>query len=165
MLFLIDFLKKGCELFSLFFWFLSTLCVCVRRLHQIWTPCLPPSLPLSHIAFLKGKKKTWINEQFDHFSQAFVWIVKESVMAIQMSCFIFGFVTVHTAPLLTCRVRLIVLLLLLSTPCNSNFGDFFNTFISFYYMLLYWRKVFNGIEKLPDRSGSSAQWPRAKHSF
>lgn len=148
------FFKK--RMWTFFSFFLSTLCVCVRRL-SIQFELPPASLPLSHTAFLKGQKKKvnkWTIRSF--FSQAFCLNCKS--VWWRFRCFIFCFCYSTLSPFyFTCRVRLIVLLL--STPCNSNFGDFFNTFISFYYMLLYWRKVFNGIEKWPDRSGSSAQWP------
>lgn len=107
MLFLIDFLKKGCELFSLFFWFLSTLCVC--RL-SIKFDLLPPPSIESQCVFKRKKKKVnkWTIRSVCHFSQAFIWMVRKSVMAIQMSCFVLFFLhTVHTAHPRTCRVQLI----------------------------------------------------------
>lgn len=74
MLFLIDFLKKGCELFSLFSHFFPHY-VCAVSPSNL-TPCSLPTF--NHNAFFKVKKK--VNKRtirsVCHFSQAFIWTAK-----------------------------------------------------------------------------------------
>lgn len=48
------------------------------------------------------------------------------------------FLHTHGLHPLTCRVQLTCITVAVSKPCNSNFGAFFNDFISVDYMFLYW---------------------------
>lgn len=125
MLFLIDFLKKGCELFSLFFSDFFPHYVCAVSPSNLTSCPLPP---LNHNAFLKEKKvnKRTIREVC-LFSQAFIWMVRVWRRFRYPVCLFFcSFFTYieHTAHPLTCRVQLMCLTVAVSTPCNSNFGSF-----------------------------------------
>lgn len=73
MLFLIDFLKKGCELFSLCFFHFFPHYVCAVSPSNL-NPCSLPTL--NHNAFFKVKKvNKWTIRSVCHFLQAFIWMV------------------------------------------------------------------------------------------
>lgn len=132
--------------FLFFFWFLSTLCVC--RLSIKFDLLPPPSIESQCIFKRKKKVNKRTIRSVCHFSQAFIWMVRKSVMAIQMSCFFFGFFTYSTHSPSTYMQGATNLFYCCCTPCNSNFGDFFHIFISVDYMFFFWWKVCIGVMKL-----------------
>lgn len=100
------FFKKRMWTFFSFF-LISFHTMCVPSLHQIWPPA--PSLHWITMHFWKKKK---VNKRTITISLSFLaglyWMVTESVMVIQMSCFLFFLLTVHTARLRTRRVQTIL---------------------------------------------------------
>lgn len=98
------FFKKRMWTFFSFF-LISFHTMCVPSLHQIWPPA--PSLHWITMHFWKKKK---VNKRTITISLSFLaglyWMVTESVMVIQMSCFLFFFT--DTARLRTRRVQTIL---------------------------------------------------------
>lgn len=121
------FFKKRMWTFFSFF-LISFHTMCVPSLHQIWPPA--PSLHWITMHFWKKKK---VNKRTITISLSFLaglyWMVTESVMVIQMSCFLFFFTdSTHGSSTYTQGANDFVF-----QPCNSNFGLFF--FFTFSYQM------------------------------
>lgn len=127
------FFKKRMWTFFSFF-LISFHTMCVPSLHQIWPPA--PSLHWITMHFWKKKK---VNKRTITISLSFLaglyWMVTESVMVIQMSCFLFFFT--DTARLRTHRVQTILFFNLV-TPILVFF--FFYIFISDDFFLRWCKK-------------------------
>lgn len=127
------FFKKRMWTFFSFF-LISFHTMCVPSLHQIWPPA--PSLHWITMHFWKKKK---VNKRTITISLSFLaglyWMVTESVMVIQMSCFLFFFT--DTARLRTHRVQTILFFNLV-TPILVFF--FFYIFISDDFFLSWCKK-------------------------
>ena len=129
MLFLIDFLKKGCELFSLFF-LISFHTMCVPSLHQIWPPA--PSLHWITMHFWKKKK---VNKRTITISLSFLaglyWRVWWWFRCPVFLLVCFFFFTRSSSTYTQGAADFIF------QPCNSNFGHFFLFIFTFSYQLIF----------------------------
>lgn len=138
MLFLIDFFKKRMWTFSLFSDFFPHY-VCAVSPSNLTSCPLPP---LNHNCIFKREKKK-VNKRtirsVFHFLQAFIWMVRvcDGCSHVLFYYYYYYFLNaVHTAHPRTCRVQLLCFTVAVSTPCNSNFGDFFFLFFTFSYQLI-----------------------------